>query len=65
MAKSKSKTFPKHTDYRDILKWIDQQVECSNEKNAPFLAEMELPIAYKYLITITKYPEKKTEGLNS
>lgn len=59
MTKSKSKTFPKNTDYSDVLNWIDQQVECSNEKNAPFLAEMELPITYKYLITITKLPERE------
>lgn len=56
MAKSKSKTFPKGTHYGDIKSWVDSQIRTEDEK------DFDLPCTTteKYLITITKLPEKGT-----
>lgn len=56
MSKSKSKTFKKGTDMNDVSKWISGHVRCNPRHS---LAGLDIETDSKYLITITKYPEKE------
>ena len=51
MSKSKSKTFPKATNYREIDNWLADEIFVN--LTGPQRLEV------KYLITITKYEEKE------
>lgn len=55
MAKSKSKTFPKGTDIADIGDFVCEQIPTSIVEGRAFSYDA---INEKYLITITKLPEK-------
>ena len=61
MAKSKSKTFPKGTDYGELIAWIGDHVgEATREiiGGWPDDYDVVYETDAKYLITITKLPEK-------
>lgn len=62
MAKSKSKTFPKGTDMSEVVDWFYEQVETNDEEviypGAEPSMDIEVRTDSKYLITITKLPEK-------
>lgn len=69
MTKSKSKTFPKGTDFVDVLNWIDEQVECDikavafggSEPSSDYIDSTK----EKYIITVTKVlTEKNHEHSN-
>ena len=56
MSKSKSKTFPKGTDFTEVADFISEQVDCIV---MPAEDHSYSGVTAKYLITITKYPEKE------
>lgn len=66
MAKSKSKTFPKGTDMGEVADWFYEQVNTTDEEVVYPGAEpsmtFETRTDAKYLITITKLPEKGEKG---
>lgn len=56
MAKSKSKTFPKGTDSFDIGDWVEKQIRLVPVNHST--SQSGEVTDSKYLITITKLPEK-------
>lgn len=56
MSKSKSKTFPKGTDFQEIADFISKQVDTTPLDLGNLDNEMDCQTTSKYLITITKYP---------
>lgn len=56
MSKSKSKTFPKGTDMGEVVDWLYEQVKTTDHE-VIYPSETDS----KYLITITKLPEKEKE----
>jgi hypothetical protein len=56
---SKSKTFPKGTDFQEVADFITKQIETSESELGSHVYEDNCKLKAMYLITIVKHPEKE------
>jgi hypothetical protein len=55
---SKSKTFPKGTDFGEVADFITKQIDTTEFDLGSLDREDDCELKAKYLITIVRYPEK-------
>lgn len=59
MSKSKSKTFPKGTNFQEVADFITKEIDTTTFNLGTLDIEDDCTTQSKYLITITKIEEKK------
>lgn len=56
---SKSKTFPKGTDFQELADFFTKEIHTTNFDMGDLDREGDCSTLEKYLITIIRYPEKE------
>lgn len=59
MSKSKSKTFPKGTDFQEVADFITKEIDTTPFDLGNLDNEDDCQTTAKYIITITKLPERE------